>query len=271
MTSLVSAENISVIRGRQVILNDVSLAIGPTDFVTIVGPNGAGKSILLKCLIGIITPEQGHVRQAPNLKIGYVPQRLVADHTIPITARRFMRLRKKTTAAEVLAVAAETMVDTILDKPLHVLSGGELQRVLLARALLGGPNLLVLDEPAQNLDVPGQLAFYKLLEKVFAEREIAIVMVSHDLHLVMASTNEVVCLFHHICCSGTPQAVTRDPEFISLFGDDMARLMAVYHHSHDHEHEHEQGHAHEHRHEDGDEDGGKDGGGHGHRHEAGHA
>ena len=123
-----------------------------------------------------------------------------------------------------------------MNKPLHVLSGGELQRVLLARSLLGEPELLVLDEPAQNLDISGQLEFYKLLEKIYLERPLSILMVSHDLHMVMATTKQVVCLFHHICCSGEPQAVTKDPEFISLFGKDMANMMAVYQHSHNHSH-----------------------------------
>jgi zinc transport system ATP-binding protein len=240
MSTLIAAENVWVTRADHHILHDVLLAVGERDFITVVGPNGAGKSMLLNCLMGFFAPDKGRVVRAPSLRIGYVPQRFVPDHTMPISVRRFISLHKKAPAFAVEKVAQEASVDTILDKPLHVLSGGELQRVLLARALLSDPQLLVLDEPAQNLDISGQLAFYKLLERIFAERTISILMVSHDLHMVMASTKKVVCLFHHICCSGEPHAVTKDPEFIALFGGDMARMMAVYQHSHTHQHDHEQ-------------------------------
>ncbi|MAZ02494.1 MAG: zinc ABC transporter ATP-binding protein ZnuC [Sneathiella sp.] len=258
MGELLSARGVSVLRDGNSILENVSLSIGEKDFITIIGPNGAGKSMLLKCMMGFYAPSEGDVFRRDGLKIGYVPQRLVADHTVPIRVRRFLTLRKKAGKAKLATVAEETAIEDILDKPLHVLSGGELQRVLLARALLDDPDLLVLDEPAQNLDVTGQLAFYKLIEKIYAERDVSILMVSHDLHLVMSSTREVVCLFHHICCSGEPHMVTRDPEFISLFGNDMARLMAVYNHSHDHDHDHDHahhhdgtsGHHHDHSHEE---------------------
>lgn len=132
---------------------------------------------------------------------------------------------------------AETGIEGLLDAQLHGLSGGELQRVLLARALLNTPELLVLDEPAQNLDIVGQIAFYKLLENIYKKRPLAILMVSHDLHMVMAATKKVICLFHHICCSGEPQVVTRDPAFTALFGTDMAKMLAVYHHEHNHSHD----------------------------------
>jgi zinc transport system ATP-binding protein len=247
MTALVSARNLHVIREGKAILNDVSLDVEEKDFITIIGPNGAGKSMLLKSVMGFFEPDKGSVARKKGLKVGYVPQRLVADHTIPISTRRFLTLRKRAGAAAVINVADETSITEILDKPLHVLSGGELQRVLLARALLGDPELLVLDEPAQNLDVTGQLAFYKLLDRIYEERGVSILMVSHDLHLVMSSTRRVVCLYHHICCTGEPHMVTRDPEFISLFGNDMARLMAVYNHDHDHSHSH--GHDHDHAHD----------------------
>ncbi|WP_237687941.1 ATP-binding cassette domain-containing protein [Sneathiella sedimenti] len=255
MTDLLSANHISVYRDGKTILEDVSLSIGKQDFITIIGPNGAGKSMLLKCMMGFYAPSRGDVARREGLKIGYVPQRLVADHTVPIRVRRFLTLRKRAAKDALMKVAAETAIEEILDQPIHVLSGGELQRVLLARALLDDPDLLVLDEPAQNLDVTGQLAFYKLIEKIYAERDVSILMVSHDLHLVMSSTREVVCLYHHICCHGEPSMVTRDPEFISLFGNDMARLMAVYNHSHDHDHNHDEaaplhdhGHSHDHEH-----------------------
>ena len=253
MSSLLSASHVSVFRDGKTILSDVSLDVKERDFITIIGPNGAGKSMLLKCMMGFYAPSEGAVARKQALKIGYVPQRLVADHTIPILTRRFLSLRKKAGKAALAQVASETAIQNILDQPLHVLSGGEMQRVLLARALLDDPELLVLDEPAQNLDVTGQLAFYKLLDRIYAERKVGILMVSHDLHLVMSSTKQVVCLYQHVCCSGEPHMVTRDPEFISLFGDDMARLMAVYNHDHHHAHDHEHDlpHSHDHNHDHG--------------------
>lgn len=235
-TALIQADNICVTREKHGILNDVSLRVGAHDFMTIIGPNGAGKSMLLKCLLGFYPPDSGTVHKKDNLSIGYLPQHLSADPSIPISAKRFIALHKKTTHHELQETAELTGIVDILEKPLWALSGGELQRVLLARALLGNPQLLVLDEPAQNLDISGQLAFYKLIERIYQQRGISILMVSHDLHLVMASTKQVVCLYHHICCSGTPQMVTKDPEFIALFGDDMANMMAVYHHEHSHTH-----------------------------------
>ena len=127
-------------------------------------------------------------------------------------------------------LAEKTNVAGLLEKPMHVLSVGERQRVLLARSLIGNPALLILDEPAQNLDISGQLAFYRLLEKIYKDRSLSILMVSHDLHMVMATTKQVICLFRRICCSGEPQAITKDPEFIALFGNDMADMMAIYQH-----------------------------------------
>ena len=234
---MIRARSVSVRHGGRTLLRDVSLRIEERDFITIVGPNGAGKTTLLKCLMGFLAPDEGAVARAPKLRIGYVPQRFSTDPAMPLSARRFLALRKRADARAIAEVAAETAAHDALDKPMHVLSGGELQRVLLARALLGDPQLLVLDEGAQNLDVSGQLAFYRLLERIYDERRLAILMVSHDLHLVMASTRHVVCLFHHVCCSGRPREVAQDPEFISLFGDDVAKMMAVYHHEHDHAHD----------------------------------
>lgn len=250
MSNLISATNISVSRDSQSILQDVSLNIGERDFITIIGPNGAGKSMLLKCLMGFYAPDQGQVKPRKGLKIGYVPQRLVADPTIPITAGRFLSLRKKVSQEDIDIVVRETDIGQYLEKPLAVLSGGELQRILLARALLDSPDLLVLDEPAQNLDITGQLGFYKLLDRVYRERKLSVLMVSHDLHLVMSSTKNVLCLFKEVCCYGEPRAVTQDPEFISLFGNDMAQLMASYqHHDHNHEHNHDHSHGHNHDHD----------------------
>ncbi|MBC6414288.1 MAG: metal ABC transporter ATP-binding protein [Chromatiales bacterium] len=236
MPSLIEAKDISVVRLKEQILKDISIRIGEHDFITVIGPNGAGKSMLLKCLLGFYQPNTGSVIRRKNLRIGYMPQHLGFHRSMPITVERFLRLRKKVDALELKNILEETGTKRLIRRSLSVLSGGELQRVLLARSLLNDPDLLILDEPAQNMDISGQLAFYKLLETIYATRSLSILMVSHDLHLVMASTKQVVCLFHHICCSGEPQAVTKDPEFISLFGNDMAKMVAVYQHSHQHTH-----------------------------------
>ena len=243
MVNLIQAFNINVSRQGNKILENVSVVVGDHDFLTVIGPNGAGKSMLLKCLMGFYAPDIGEIRKMNGLRVGYVPQNFAPEHTMPISVRRFLTLRKKTEKAAIEEVAQETGILKILDQALFELSGGERQRVLLARSLLDNPHLLVLDEPAQNLDISGQLGFYRLVEKIYKERKVSVLMVSHDLHLVMASTKEVICLFHHVCCSGEPQIVAKDPEFISLFGNDMATMMAAYQHSHDHAHH--DNHSHE--------------------------
>lgn len=243
MVNLIQAFNINVSRQGNKILENVSVVVGDHDFLTVIGPNGAGKSMLLKCLMGFYAPDIGEIRKMNGLRVGYVPQNFAPEHTMPISVRRFLTLRKKTEEAAIEEIAEETGILNILDQALFELSGGERQRVLLARSLLDNPHLLVLDEPAQNLDISGQLGFYRLVEKIYKERKVSVLMVSHDLHLVMASTKEVICLFHHVCCSGEPQIVAKDPEFISLFGNDMATMMAAYQHSHDHAHH--DNHSHE--------------------------
>ena len=243
MVNLIQAFNINVSRQGNKILENVSVVVGDHDFLTVIGPNGAGKSMLLKCLMGFYAPDIGEIRKMNGLRVGYVPQNFAPEHTMPISVRRFLTLRKKTEKAAIEEIAEETGILNILDQALFELSGGERQRVLLARSLLDNPHLLVLDEPAQNLDISGQLGFYRLVEKIYKERKVSVLMVSHDLHLVMASTKEVICLFHHVCCSGEPQIVAKDPEFVSLFGNDMATMMAAYQHSHDHAHH--DNHSHE--------------------------
>ena len=243
MVNLIQASNINVSRQGNKILENVSVVVGDHDFLTVIGPNGAGKSMRLKCLMGFYARDIGEIRKMNGLRVGYVPQNFAPEHTMPISVRRFLNLRKKTEKAAIEEIAQETGILKILDQALFELSGGERQRVLLARSLLDNPHLLVLDEPAQNLDISGQLGFYRLVEKIYKERKVSVLMVSHDLHLVMASTKEGLCLFHHVCCSGEPQIVAKDPEFVSLFGNDMATMMAAYQHSHDHAHH--DNHSHE--------------------------
>ena len=235
--ALAAANGVSVVRRGFAVLRDVSLRVEYGDFVTIVGPNGAGKTTLLKCIAGILKPDSGTVFRARDATVGYVPQRLFAEDAMPISARAFLSLRRRASADEIAEIAAETFSEAVLDRPLHSLSGGEMQRILTARALLDSPDLLVLDEPTQNMDVGGQLAFYDLLSRLHQRRKMAVLLVSHDLHLVSAATRRVVCLYHHICCEGEPHVIARDPEFISLLGGDIAKMTAVYHHSHLHTHD----------------------------------
>ena len=234
---LLEAKNLTVVRNGKTLINDVSLTVGAHDFVTVVGPNGAGKSLLLKTLMGLCRATSGTVHKKDGLHVGYMPQRFLADPAMPMDVRGFLTLRKKTSPEALRDTLRETGAEDLLDKQLTHLSGGEAQRVLLTRALLGNPELLILDEPAQNLDLPGQLAFYKLLDRLYRKRGLSVLMISHDLHMVMASTKRVLCLFRHICCAGEPHVVARDPEFIALFGEDAARMMATYRHAHDHSHD----------------------------------
>ena len=234
MSFLIQSKEVSVVRQNQHILDKVSLTLKEKDFITIIGPNGAGKTTLLKILAGVMEPDSGEVKHKAGLRLGYIPQAIELDPSLPMSVKRFLSLNGNESARD---IAEETEISHLLNHQLETLSGGEKQRVLLARALMTSPEVLILDEPSQNLDVAGQLAFYQLIERFHQERNLALLMVSHDLHMVMASTRQVICLYHHVCCSGEPQAVAQDPEFIRLFGKDMAHLMAIYQHQH-HGHEH---------------------------------
>tara|TARA_Y100000590_G_scaffold451312_1_gene592518 strand:+ start:191 stop:913 length:723 start_codon:yes stop_codon:yes gene_type:complete len=234
---LLKSQDISVVREKKEILKNINLEIDHNDFVTIIGPNGAGKSMLLKCLLGFFKPDNGSIVSSPDLKVSYVPQNFMAERSIPITAFDFIKLNKNVGKNEIDKISSEFNVDPLLNKQISHLSGGELQKILIVRSLIQNPNLLVLDEPTQNLDVSAQLNFYRFLNQIFTERDISILMVSHDLHMVMSSTKKVVCLSNHICCSGEPLAITKDPEFISLFGHDFANMMSVYKHDYTHQHD----------------------------------
>ena len=232
MNALIEAHNVSLaLRGKPV-LDDVSVTIQPRDFLTIVGPNGAGKTTLLRCLLGAVRPDDGRVERNVGLRIGYVPQRFSADTRMPLDVGTFLRLGKRAAAQEVGEISAELGIEPLHQRGLAALSGGELQRVLLARALLGAPQLLILDEPTHSLDLAGRLEFYQHLERVYDRHELGIVMVEHDLPLVMTRTREVICLNQHVCCSGRPRQVAQDPAFRALFGSDLAQLVSVYRHVH---------------------------------------
>lgn len=237
MSTLVTLNKISVTFGQRRVLNDISLSLRPGRILTLLGPNGAGKSTLVRVVLGLIAPSSGSLIRDPGLRIGYVQQKLHLDATLPLTVSRFMRLKPGVKKADILPALKRVHAAHLLEQPMQKLSGGENQRVLLARALLNRPQLLVLDEPTQCVDVNGQLALYDLIEQLRKELNCAVLMVSHDLHLVMAKTDEVLCLNQHICCSGAPEVVSTHPEFIAMFGQRGAEQLAVYRHHHNHRHD----------------------------------
>ena len=245
--ALIEAHGLGVRRGSQTILSGVDFRIEPGEIVTVLGPNGSGKSTLIRALIGLEPPTAGSVRRRDALRIGYVPQRLHLDAALPMTVRRFLSLPVRVTDAEAAAVLARTGVPGLQARQVAALSGGQLQRVLLARALLARPEVLILDEPTQGLDQPGEAAFYQLLEEVRRETAAAVLMVSHDLHVVMRASDRVVCLNGHVCCEGTPQIVSAAPEYRALFGLGTGGALALYRHTHDADHVHD-GCAHDHDH-----------------------
>lgn len=234
--ALITLENVSVRFGEQNVLQDVNLSLRAGEIVTLIGPNGAGKTTLVRSVLGLVKPSRGTIWRKPRLTIGYMPQKLQIDATLPLSVWRFLRLVPGVDRARATSALEEVGAERVIDSPLQSISGGELQRVLLARALLRAPALLVLDEPVQGVDVAGQAELYRLITRLRERYGCGVLMVSHDLHLVMSTTDQVVCLNHHICCSGHPEQVSGDPAFVELFGQD-ARSLAVYHHHHDHAHD----------------------------------
>lgn len=245
-TPLIAARGIGIRLDGRDILTDVNVEIHPGEIVTIVGPNGSGKSTLLKALIGAVRLSAGHIERAEGLRIGYVPQKLAIDASLPMTVGRFLSLPRRVSAAAIAAALDKAGVPDLAQRQMKDLSGGQFQRVLLARALMDNPQVLLLDEPTQGLDQPGSAAFYRRIEEVRTELGCAVVMVSHDLHVVMAASDRVLCINGHVCCEGTPEIVAGAPEYRALFGSGTKGALALYRHEHSHDHDH----AH-HRHEAG--------------------
>ena len=238
---MISAERLSVRFDDALVVDGVSLELRRGQIVSLIGPNGSGKTTLVRSLLGLQSAA-GRIDRAADLRIGYVPQNVQLDRTMPMTVRRFLALASGLRRADWAAALAEVGAGHVLEQPMQTLSGGESRRVLLAAALLGNPDLLVLDEATAGMDITGQAAFYELIRAIRDQRHCGVLLVSHDLHLVMAATDYVLCLNTHVCCSGRPDAVSRDPAYLNLFGATAAPQLALYHHDLAH-HQHHHGDA----------------------------
>lgn len=233
---LVSLDKAGVYRARRWLVRGVDLMIEPGEIVTLIGPNGSGKSTTAKMALGIVQADEGAARRRSGLKVSYVPQKLAIDWTLPLNVKRFMHLTGRVTDAEVRNAMEATGVAHLAASQVRTLSGGEFQRTLLARAIARKPELLVLDEPVQGVDFTGEIALYELIKRIRDELHCGILLISHDLHVVMAATDRVICLNGHVCCAGPPTAVIANPEYQKLFGSRATSALAIYEHHHDHTH-----------------------------------
>ncbi|WP_084683150.1 ATP-binding cassette domain-containing protein [Neorhizobium vignae] len=233
-SQLVSLANAGIRRDGRWLVRGVDFSIRRGEVVTLIGPNGAGKSTTAKLAIGVLRPDEGSVARLSGLRVGYVPQKLSIDWTMPLSVRRLMRLTGPLDDADLLAALASTGISHLIDAEVRYLSGGEFQRALLARAIARKPDLMVLDEPVQGVDFAGESALYDLIRSIRTTTGCGILMISHDLHMVMAGTDTVICLNGHVCCRGTPEVVSQSADYLKLFGN--SRSLAVYNHHHDHTH-----------------------------------
>lgn len=239
--NLIEIKNLCLNFSNKRILNNISLQINEKDFISLIGPNGAGKTMLIKSLLKLQPITSGSVKYKKGLKIGYVPQKLTIESTLPIKVIELLKLKENSNNIEqnINKLSEDFKISSILNNELNQISGGQLQKVFLIKALLCNPDLLILDEPEQNLDINSRIDFYELLDLIYKKHNLAIVLSSHELHFVMKRTKKVICLFNHICCSGEPEMVAKDPEFINLFGEKMAKMVSVYRHpEHNHSHPH---------------------------------
>jgi zinc transport system ATP-binding protein len=234
---LVSVSSICKNFGERRVLENIDLEIEQGKIVTLIGPNGAGKTTLVRIILGLLEADSGEIYRQAALRIGYMPQKMHIEPTLPLNVHRFLLLSGKHDEASVDAILQRLKISHLKQQQLVAISGGEMQRVLLARALLRKPQLLILDEPAQGVDLVGQAELYQLISSLSAEQNCGVLMISHDLHLVMSATDEVVCLNHHVCCHGKPEQVSSDPAYLDLFGARAAHDIAVYTHHHNHEHD----------------------------------
>ncbi|WP_425619828.1 zinc ABC transporter ATP-binding protein ZnuC [Buchnera aphidicola] len=236
MSNFIQLKNIYVNLSNRSVLTDITLSLNSNQVLTLIGPNGAGKSTLIRVILGLIKPHFGTILRKENLSIGYVPQKLSLNHLLPITVNRFMQLSQTKNNINISKMLARVNADALKYRQLQELSGGETQRILLAKALLNKPNLIILDEPMQGLDVIGQSTLYQLINDIRHELKCSILLVSHDLNFVTSETDKVICLNNHICCSGAPETVCNNLEFIAIFGSKDFKKLAFYQHHHNHIH-----------------------------------
>ena len=234
---LLKARDISFHSNKQTILDSVSFELYRGQITTIIGPNGAGKSTLSNIVNGLLQAHSGKIERAANLRIGYLPQKVYVNTLMPLTVSRLMQLTRVVSGTEVEQALLQTEVAHLKDRQVQSLSEGELKRVLLARTTLGKPDLIVLDEPTAGVDITGEIKMYELIGEFRSRLNCAVLLVSHNLHLVMSKTDQVLCLNQHLCCSGLPESVSQHPEYLALFGDQAAQSLAVYTHHHDHVHD----------------------------------
>ena len=239
--TLLEVSDLTVLRNGRPVLDKISFSLGSGEIMSVIGPNGGGKTTLLRVILGLLMPDSGTAQLALGTSVGYVPQKLALDNSMPLTPRRFLSLGMKSARGRVAETAERTGITHLLDQQLTSLSGGETQRVLLARAIMKKPDFLVLDEPTQGMDVAAQSELFRLIGAIREETGAAIIMVSHDLHLVMRGTDRVLCLNGHVCCTGHPAEVERNPSFRALFGRLDEAAVVPYRHDHDHTHDHEHG------------------------------
>lgn len=240
---LLRASNLSYAVGKRVILDGISFELKRAQITTVIGPNGAGKTTLTNIVSGLINNFEGEIERAPELRIGYLPQKVYVNTLMPLSVLRLLRLTQNSSDQEIEHALAQTGVSYLKQRQVRSLSEGELKRVLLARTTLGQPDLIVLDEPTAGVDVSGEIRMYELIGELRTELQCGVLLVSHDLHLVMSKTDQVLCLNQHLCCSGQPESVSQHPEYLALFGQQAADSIAIYAHHHDHEHDVDGGHA----------------------------
>ncbi|MDF1775137.1 MAG: metal ABC transporter ATP-binding protein [Rhizobiaceae bacterium] len=233
---LVSLKNVGLEKSGRWLVRGIDLQVRSGEIVTLIGPNGSGKSTTAKLALGIHQPDEGEARRASGLKVGYVPQKISVDWTLPLTVERFMRLTRRLSSADIKQALAATGIAHLASAEVRNLSGGEFQRAMLARVIAARPDFLVLDEPVQGVDFAGEIALYELITKIRDDLGCGILLISHDLHVVMAATDQVICLNGHVCCKGSPDAVAESAEYRNLFGGRAAASLAIYQHNHDHTH-----------------------------------
>ena len=235
---LVKLENAGVYRSSKWLVRGISLEINQGQIVTLIGPNGSGKTTTAKMILNILNTDEGLVKGNAN-KMAYVPQKINIDWTMPLRVIDFMKITSSLNNAQITESLVMTGVDKLLYNQIHSLSGGEFQRVLIARAIAKKPDLLVLDEPVQGVDFNGEIALYNLIKEISVNLNCGILLISHDMHFVMSTTDHVICLNGHICCSGSPSNVVKNPEYIKLFGEHNSETLSYYQHQHDHSHNHD--------------------------------